>query len=396
VGRLGALVAAAVGLAGPLLLATPAWAARPQVTISQPADQQVVSTTTMEVTGKATQENGYITGDIVFTAEDGHDHKVEVRQTVLEPSSTVFFGADLALQRNGRWSITVAAMGQEQPDLPPVLGQEKGVAEILLVVEAPAAPPEGLKVVLDTDTKDVTVSWDPNSEPDLLRYDVERQSSNDTWAALTKVDAGQPTTATDTHPARNKAGAYSYRVTALRAGSTAEGPAMKSDPTVGALDPSTGDTSSTAAPAGATTSTTTPAGTVPPGGTSTPTSSGVGGSQGLPELDKLLKDRSRSGPAAPRPEGPDPGFAPSLPFAAGAPIDDAEVDDGLGEQAAGDGPVVDEPGPNRTRSLAFFAGGLLATVLLMHALWVRDEVLRAERLDPMPAAPPGPSAGPDQ
>jgi hypothetical protein len=101
-----------------------------------------------------------------------------------------------------------------------------------------------------------------------------------------------------------------------------------------------------------------------------------------------LLDQARKSAAAQHQAPPDPGFNPTLPFKPGdQPVVDAAPPKAeLGSPAA-------ENTLDKTRSLGFLAGGLLATVLLMHAVWVRSEIKRADELEAL--AVDGPSGEPD-
>ncbi|HVM03388.1 MAG TPA: hypothetical protein VM263_12020, partial [Acidimicrobiales bacterium] len=91
---------------------------------------------------------------------------------------------------------------------------------------------------------------------------------------------------------------------------------------------------------------------------------------------------------------PDPGFQGTLPFDVPAGGEDGEaVEEGDVGELAADTPDVRELGEedasaDRQRSLALFAGGLLATVLLMHVLWVKGEVKRVPLEAVAPEGPP--------
>lgn len=390
-GRAGALGTAATvaGLALGLG-AAPAAAAQPQVEIARPLAQGVLDTTTVEVRGTATQPNGRIVNDIVYRVwgDPAADPVLVLRRQVVQSSSRIDFTAALALGRNGEWTIAVTATGQDEPV--DIAGPEDGTATVEhVLVEAPPGAPTGLRLALAPSAKEATVSWEANREPDLLGYEVERQNSEGIWEPVATVEAGAPTTAADESPTRNQAGEYAYRVIAARPGATATRPLMRSGPAAVSLNPATGTTSTTTPPpaeagSGPATGTGAASGGSPGPGESPTTS--TGGGSALSALDRLLLAR-RQTTATTRPLPPDPGFQSTLPFAPGSPAGDdvAIEEDGPQEQAAGERSTISEDGPNQTRSLAFFAGGLLATVLLMHSLWIRDEVARAEALDPLPA-----------
>lgn len=405
-------VAVLVG-AGALSVATlvagtaPAGAAPPTVRITQPASDVVFDRATIIVGGSAEQGNGVVVNDIVYRAwlDPDADPLIELRRPIDRAARTVSFAAPLVLERNGDWTITVTATGEDEPV--DIGGPEDGTATVEhVLVEAPPAAPTGLQMTIESSASEASVSWEPNREPDLLRYEVERQTSTNAWEPLATVEAGAPTVAFDESPSRNKAGEHAYRVTAVRPGAISTRPVMRSGPAAVSLNPATGTTSTTTpAPAGGGSGPAESGGNSPGGssGSNGSPASSSGGGTALSALDRLLLARGKT-TASTRGQPPDPGFQPTLPFTAGPPdVDEAVAEDGPREQAAGESSTISEDGPDQTRSLAFFAGGLLATVLLMHSLWIRGEVARAERLEPLPAASAGdaaagcaPEDGPDR
>jgi hypothetical protein len=76
-----------------------------------------------------------------------------------------------------------------------------------------------------------------------------------------------------------------------------------------------------------------------------------------------------------RPDLPDPGFRETLPFEG-----DAEQAPPTGSKILGSS-ASETRGPADHRPLAFVAGSLLATVLLAHVLWVRNEIKKADELE---------------
>ncbi|MDQ3757630.1 MAG: hypothetical protein M3394_07265, partial [Actinomycetota bacterium] len=277
--------------------------------------------------------------------------------------------------------------------------------------------------------REVAVSWNANSEPDLAGYEVQRQLGSAAWEHVTVT--GTTTTSVLDRSTSKAGGTYRYRVVAFR--HSAE---------VGKLNPSQPSATKTASvpppPVTTTTTTSTTTTTVRQGdtdddgnedegegdgsrsggstdtGTRTGSSgarSGSGSGSGstgttLPSSGKvdlsgfssLLEQARQSGQSPPPRRGEqqevDGGFDEKLPFAArsrGGSDDDGAGNEGDDLAIGGEG--LSDDGSGRLQSLGFLAGGLLATVLVMHLLWVRSEVRRVEVLEaiaPEPAAEPRP------
>jgi len=97
-------------------------------------------------------------------------------------------------------------------------------------------------------------------------------------------------------------------------------------------------------------------------------------------LDSKTQLPASSTPSASGGGVPDPGFNQSLPYGS-----QAKPNGGTGNSAALGAPDTRlATSKERPTSLLFMAAGLLATVLLMHVLWVKSEVDRVA-LDPLPA-----------
>lgn len=250
-------------------------------------------------------------------------------------------------------------------------------------VAAPPAAPTEVRAVVDSDSRGVALSWKANAEKDMLFYLVQRAKGDGAYSPLGKTDGPGETSIVDPSTAE-AAGEYRYQVVAVRRGSTADEP-LNSDPS----RPATASVPGPAGPAptgsGGTTGTTpgaagpgtSPSGTT--GATLSPSSPGALKKSGTLDLSGFSSIKSQARRPAVRSVVPDPGFTNTLPFAttdttrlvdedeqAAAPTDEPEVRE-LGAEDASN---------NRQRSAAFLAAGLLATVLLMHLLWIRGEVQR--------------------
>lgn len=307
---------------------------------------------------------------------------------------------------NGTYRVDVAAAGRDS-----MLDQtdDPGGGSAQFVVDAPPVRPEKVNTAVNEQKREVTVSWKANEEPDLVGYEVQRQLGSAPWEQVTVT--GKATTSALDQSTSQTGGTYRYRVVAFR--SSAE---------VGKLNPSAPSDTSTArvsAPPVTTTTTTTPpakeeqeeqagssrsgsstgsgstggsrtgsgstSGTGTTGGGSSPsTTLATGGKVDLSGFASLLEQARQSG-QAPEGEEADGGFDEKLPFSgrsrSGASGDSGD-DVGIIEEG------VSDDGSGNLQSLAFLAGGLLATVLVMHLLWVRSEVRRAEVLEAVPPEPP--------
>lgn len=314
---------------------------------------------------------------------------------------------------NGTYRVDVAATGRDS-----VIDQtdEPGGGQSQFVIDAPPEQPEKPTTAVNEQKREVTVSWKANEEPDLVGYEVQRQLGSASWEQVTVT--GTTTTSVVDQSTSQTGGTYRYRVVAFR--SSAE---------VGKLNPSAPSDTSTARvsapPVTTTTTTTTPpddggegeraggsrsGGSSGSGSTGGRTGSGSAGSTGstgsstggsssttlatsgkvdLSGFASLLDQARRTGQTPSGEDEADGGFDETLPFSArqrNGSSGDAGNDIAILEEG------VSDDGSGRVQSFAFLAGGLLATVLVMHLLWVRSEMHRAEVLEavapePLPARP---------
>ncbi|MEO7836512.1 MAG: hypothetical protein ABIS21_02585 [Acidimicrobiales bacterium] len=291
-----------------------------------------------------------------------------------QASQTVSFDVK-EIGYNGEYEATVSASAS-QPGLELLGGHGPlpGRATRGFVVAVPPVPPADVRTAIDPATRVVTLSWKPNPEKDLVGYLVQRNG-----------DVPRPigvTTFTDTTTA-NAGGEYVYRVQAVRNGRTAES-GLTSDPvTATATVPSPPGTDVTVPPGGAAAGGTGTAG----GTTGTTIASNKPGSlttSGTIDLSGFTSIQSQARRAAPRVVENDPGFKGALPFNTTNTtrlVGDEQSAEAVGRAAGGEDTEVRElgaaaAGNDRQQSAAFLAGGLLATVLLMHVLWIKGEVQR--------------------
>ncbi|MGI8684798.1 MAG: hypothetical protein ACR2MO_06875 [Acidimicrobiales bacterium] len=300
------------------------------------------------------------------------------------------------LLRNGAYEVTLTAAWKHTGLDNSTTGTATTSRTFLVAV--PPTPPTNVKTAVDAASRAVAVTWKANAEPDLIRYEVKRAKGNSTdFTTLAKPRAGETTYLDSTTSAAG--GDYRYLVVAVRKGVpgneeiTSDPSALSADAVAKVPDPPPPPT--TAAPAAAAggrgTASSIPAGS--PGALTTP---------GTVDLSGFNTVRNQTRSVTPRTLPlPDPGFQSTLPFAPGETISDEPLVDESGDlgELAADSPQYRELGDetssdDRARTMAFFAAGLLATVLLMHVLWVKSEVKRVplEAVDPDPRPGDGWSA----
>lgn len=394
-----------------LVGALPAHAGTPNFDFHAPNPAGHVFTTegfTFDITVAMTESNGNLIDDVVatFSSPERTPETGELRHPTGNQRSARMTQA-VTFRWNGNYTANVTARGRSSfldNDTAPRTDRRS------FAVDANPKAPTGVKTAVDSKTRVVTISWAANTEPDLAGYVVEKQGSGGRWselAATTKTSVTDPSTA-------DTGGTHTYRVRALRRSASAD-----------RLNQSDATSTSAKVPAPPVTTTTAPArgidggedgedgetdggetGRGEPGtgtqtgstggGTTTRGGSGSSGGSGprlatsgkvsLSDFQALLADADRQGRQglAGDPGEDDGTYDPTLPFGGRTRGGDGEAqgDDGNGDD---DGAVI-ELGEERTAneySLALLAGGLLATVLAMIVLWVRSEVNRAEKLEPL-------------
>lgn len=397
--RLRGLAAATTILtvAGAGALAPPALAAAPSITIVRPGDDQKLPSESFAVEALASMGDGVLVGKIKVSVVPLDANSEQA------PLNGEFAANERAEQRvtfpvtvdyNGHYRALVTATGRD--NRPPLLEDrdlENRTATRDFFVVAPPAPPTNVRPVIDKESRAVTLSWNANTEKDMLFYVVQRAKGDGPFSPLGKTDGPSDTSIIDPSTAE-AAGEYRYQVVAVRKGATS-GEGVNSDPSPvasasvpGPPAPATtvpGGTTGGTTPGGGTNAGSTPSNTT--GTTLSPSSPGALKASGTLDLSGFSSMKNQARRSAPRSEAPDTGFTEALPFGttdttrlvdeneqAAAPEDDPEVRELGAEDASND----------RQRSAAFLAAGLLATVLLMHLLWIKGEVQR----EPLEAVPP--------
>ena len=376
--------------------AGPAVAAAPRITITGPTPDQQLSSSSVAVSARIEMTNGVLTDRAQLSVQQvGSSRKPATASVAISGSSQAVTFPAVTLAYNGTYRATVSASGADRPlDLN---GDETASAERTFAVAAPPASPTDVRTAVDAATRAVTVTWKANTEPDLLFYVVQRSKGDADFAIVGKATEPSFVDATTA----DAGGDYRYQVVAVRNGVT-EGEGISSDPstlsenaTARVPDPPAPPTSAPGTTVAGGTGATAPGAAVPAGNPGALATSGRVDLTGFTNVQSQAARRA----TPPRTVVPrDTGFQSTLPF--DQPEDTGEEDgealeEGeLGELTA-DSPEfrelgAEDEGDDRQRSLALFAGGLLATVLLMHVLWVKSEVKRV----PLEAvAPEGPAPG---
>ena len=309
----------------------------------------------------------------------------------------------VTLDLNGTYTAQVAVDWREDRFLTADLTGTATSAKRSFKVAVPAATPAGVATSVDAASRTVTVTWEKNPEPDMRRYEVRRSHNGGDFATVGTVD--HPEAKFVDASTAGTGGEYRYVVVAYRAGVDANvASQVGSDPsattkasTAAVPDPPPPPTTAPPATAPPAAPPGTPSPTAAPGAGSTPASTpGAVATSGKVDLSGFNNVQANTPrPATPRTVPlPDPGFQSTLPFDVPEDAEAEEPEAGDTGELAADSPELRELGEeddgNRQRSLALFAGGLLATVLLMHVLWVKGEVKRV----PLEALPPeGPPPG---
>ena len=408
--------ALAAGLAGLAVVGTagPAAAAAPSVTFLTPGSGQELGSSDVTLSARITMNNGALTDSITYSVVQLEASRPAINGSTAAGASPQTVEFPLSLPYNGRYRATVRASGRDQPlDLN---GTESTTATMEFLVGAPPDRPTDVKTAVNTESRAVAITWKANPEPDMLFYVVQRAkgSSND----FTVLGQVKDTTFVDSSTA-SSGGDYKYQVVAVRNG-VRSGEGISSDPsaltaasTAKVPDPPPPPTTApptTAAPAGGTGSAggTTPTTAASSTETSTPASSVPANSPGalttsgtvdLSGFNTVTKNQPQVAGTPRRPVEIDTGFQATLPFDPNTVITgpaEAEDPGDIGEVAGAEISELGDDSDNRFRTLAFFAAGLLATVLLMHVLWVKSEIRRVplEAIDPegpMPVVKPAPA-----
>ena len=293
-----------------------------------------------------------------------------------------------------------------------------------VIVSNPVSAPRDVRLSFVDNTKQATVRWQPNPEPDIVSYVVQERVGDGAWKSVGQA-GGRVTTFTRTLSAP---GTYRYQVAALRAGGSGNdtvqsawaGPGAEPKQIVVA-EPPRPETTTTTTPAYSADGSADPPPpadpgdpTVPPapvpvqsaGSVNDPAASAPGAPADASDTSRdgaLISPIQHGAPGSVRSggatvggmaappttkttkaqkeldesEGPDTGFSSELPYKQNG--ESADNDGGVGRVLVGLPEVI---GGDETRQvLVPLAGGLLLFVFAMHALYISRRAAPEAPLD---------------
>jgi uncharacterized membrane protein YgcG len=373
-----------------LLLVPGAWPAsarRPAVTFSSPTGK--LASSSAPVSGLVRMEGGVVVRDIrvALTALDGQPIPGNPPPIGANNQAEQSFGWGFTFAFNGRVDATVTAWGRDTPI--DTNGEESQTGTVQLHIAAPPAKVTGVSATFSESTRQVSLKWNRSPEPDALGYVVYRAPSPGTAAARYSVKDPEVTSLVDEDPLAP--GDYRYWVEAVRA-------APPDQPIAGGR--SNPDSVKVTRPP----TTTVGGGTGGGGGGGSVGSGGGSGSSGgsraggavagpvlatngrvdMSSFAASLGDRAKlpsvSGGQSSVLSGEEEGtFDENLPYGSTSRTSIVSGEVTLDEvaQAAGEGERS-----GGTSALLFMAGGLLATVVAMHVLWLKAQVDRMPAMEP--------------
>ncbi|MGH9190253.1 MAG: hypothetical protein ACRD0Q_09515 [Acidimicrobiales bacterium] len=386
IGRL----AAAAGTVGLLLVA---WALPSSaadngfvVTITQPA--ATVGTSAVRVTGDVRAGAGL---QLTTPRVEKIDMQVFLGETLVTSASSQrdsfapeTFDFTGTLSRNGNYRVVVSATGTTTAGL----GTASGDASKTFALAAPPAAPQGVTTKVNDD-RTVTVSWNRNTEPDVLAYRVFRTDpgaaqDGEVGSANGIAHSSCSSKCTFTDATLLGGGQYQYQVLAFRPNPVDASRPIPSAPSRATSAQLPEPTTTTAPPE---------LGVPAPGTPGAPATTQVPGAAVRRGISTFLS--SQPAPKPPPPpkilEPPDTGFNPDLPFAE-RPADD-DVEPGEEEAQAPILPSGNEPEElAQSRPLVPVAAGLILLLLAAH---MRTLMKRSNHPEPAYSKPVRAQAGPD-
>ncbi|HZT64921.1 MAG TPA: fibronectin type III domain-containing protein [Acidimicrobiales bacterium] len=394
------LAAAALGAAGAATVllgcAGVALAGSPSISIGSPADGSTVTTSTFDVSGTVSPSSngGSITGPLQVTVTNlaGHPGYTTSQPDGWCSGSPCSFSVPVSgLAWNGAYSVAVSATETD-----PTIDTSGSNTHPVTVtssfsLSAPPATPRNFGAVLASDAKSITLSWSPNSEPDLIGYQISRSpSSTGSWpAAVTGTrfvdDSVQPGIT------------YTYSLQAVRQGAdSSSAPAYSPSASASATTPPppAPPASSSGTGAGTGSGSTSGASTAAPGGSTTGPSAayfrsqprGSAGStqdQAASSLSafQALLTRTRadtSAPALPAPQLPAlPEDGVGQPGSDNPTVSPFSQGTGTGGDSARSALVTYESGgggPSRFQTTAAVAMAALLVAIATHLIWLRRQI----------------------
>lgn len=374
---LGACAVLVVATAG--ILPPPAQAGAPTVTITAPGRDQILRLMGGSVPVSAEVSN---VGRVRFVLRPvaAGDQAPISREINASGTARQVVSFNVSVEYNGKYRAEVTA--DHEGGTLDINSEPTASASREFFVAAPPEVPGNVRAVVDSESRGVILSWNANTEKDLLFYVVKRAKGDGAYTPLATTEGPGETSIADPSTAES-GGDYRYQVVAVRRGENADiGVTSDPSPPATASVPAPPGPPTTVGPGDTTQSTTPGGGTTPSNttGTTFPANSpGALKKSGTLDLSGFSSIQNQARRPAVRSVAPDPGFTGTLPFAStnttrlldeseqsAAPVDDPEVRELGAEDASND----------RQKSAAFLAAGLLATVLLMHVLWLKGEVQR--------------------
>ena len=387
--------------------ARPALAEPPSVSIDSPVADSVQESA-FAITGSIRQEGNeatIVSAKVRLVDDEGWTTPVE--HTYNGTAGGIFTGggadvsfnwSNISPRYNGPYTVTVTATGQYRPALSSPAQQTNVVSKSFHVEIAPAAP-TGVTASKPDNSTVATVAWKANPEPDIFGYLVYRSYAGDAGKEIGRVSSDKLSFTDDL--AGKAPGSYKYAVQAVRHVRSCKSPSNTDDActrgkagklssysqpvTVRSTAPTTttttikkgtgsGTGTGTGGGTGRGATTTTAPGTPPSGtrgaarGSTSGTGFAPGGEVDLSEFSGLLNGRAR--PTGGGRAGEDPGtYEGTLPYGERS-VKEPENDDSL---ITIGGASVPKPSDDWVK---FIGAGALATALLVHVLWFKQQVDR--------------------
>ena len=285
---------------------------------------------------------------------------------------------------NGRYTVTVVATTTQSG----ATVSDQTTASRSFVLDVPPATPTGVKATADAAQRTAHITWAPNTEPDLVGYEVVRAGPGptDTGKVLAGVVAPQ-TDYTDTQVATEPAGTYRYTVAAVRQsgdGSKADFSGQSAEASVAFTTPPKAQ-----APPPPTTQAPSKPGSSQAGGSNHPgTTAGAAplvlpaaGHVPLSEYQRLVNQAQASTVTT---EPPDPGFNNKLPYQPQVTHQVVQMP-GAALESGTLGAADQSQGIRRTAE--FVAGALMLAVLALFGFVLTRAADRGESLETIAPGP---------
>ena len=222
------VAAAAAGILGLVAVGPPASAAQPTVTWTRPTLEDNVLEEPGLITGTIAGEEDHAIESISFelipeTATSDSDDPCFVEppaETMVftEGNSTEDFDLELDFPCNRAYELIATVEFGDGSLTDPLLGTEPVTSSIQFSVAIPPGQVSDAAATFDEATREVRLTWAPNSEPDLLGYFVERNPPGPSGFERITPELLPPGQTSFTDPGIEDE--HRYRVTAVRRGPT--------------------------------------------------------------------------------------------------------------------------------------------------------------------------------